>query len=66
MKNKKWKPKLNESYWCICSLIGFKFTVDVWDNHPGDEERYRQGNVFKKKRECQIKLKKILEILKEN
>lgn len=58
IKNSKiWKPKENENYYYINSVI--EVFDGIWNSHRTDENRYQFGNCFKTKEEAEFRLEQI-------
>lgn len=63
MKAKKWKPKLKEKYYKIY-FFEDSIIQDQHINHALDLQCLRKNNCFKTKREAQIALRKIKQVLR--
>lgn len=53
IREKKWKPKLNERYYSIITINS------TWAEHSVDERRMKDGLIFKTAQEAEVELDKI-------
>lgn len=66
IKSQKWKPEIGENYWyIIISEWEIFFSKSTWSNDKFDRYLYKIGDVFRTKKEAQMKFKEIKEILRK-
>lgn len=63
MKQKRWRAKNGERYYCISLVRGLHVESDNELQTRYDDEDYKSGNYFKTRRQAQTALTKIKKIL---